>query len=78
MDMSMTRKHFQSLAETTAEILNDLTSMSESLCQADLTHGQKERVIILLSDFCAKQNRNFDRERFAQAVASSLRGLANV
>jgi len=71
----MTRQHFQALAETTAEILDDLTPTANGgRGMGSLTMGQQdviaEEIATALSDFCASQNPRFDRQRFAQAIGA--------
>jgi hypothetical protein len=62
---TMTRKHFEAIAEIITECREAYWTSPEAKYVADLA---LDNVTILLSSYFATENPNFDRAKFAQAA----------
>jgi len=61
--MSMTRKHFQALADAVADI--------EITCEMGgngLNPFQAREIMVTIGEVCGEHNPNFDRSRFCQWI----------
>lgn len=73
--MSLSRKHFQALADIIAEAARTADSYRDNgpdfAAYATARMGSVQHIKHALADFCASHNPNFDRARFLAACEPS-------